>query len=237
MVNLPGQTGGGRNPNSVIPQLRENVEKSTAAPPGANEHIVKKGDCISSIAKNTGHFWEKIWEHPPNSTLKSQRDPNVLEEGDRVIIPDKTEKEESGGTEMEHTFRRKGEPSILRIVVEGHANESYVLEIDGKEEEGTTDDTGLLEHPIPGNAKKGKLTIGPNDEEFILFLGAIEPIDTVAGAQQRLNNLAYDCGAVDGKLGPKTKAALLLFQSDHDLEKNGELDADTKAALLDHHGS
>lgn len=236
MPNSPSDTGG-RNPQSVIPQLRENVEQATAAPAGANVHVAKKGDCISSIAKETGHFWKKIWNDPGNSTLKSQRDPNVLHDGDRVVIPEKTEKEESGATEMEHEFVRKGEPAFLRIRVEGHANESYVLDIDGVKEEGTTDDTGLLEHPIPGNAKNGKLVIGPDEEEFKLQLGGLAPIETVIGAQQRLNNLAYDCGNADDKLGPKTKAALVAFQSDHELKETAELDADTKLALKDNHGS
>lgn len=218
------------HPGSVLYQLPENVEKATTPPAGSDVYVATKDDCISSIAKTKGHYWQKIWDHPPNAHLKSTRDPNILKEGDRVVIPPKTEKQESGATEMEHTFRRKGEPAMVRIRVEGHANQEYTLVIDGDERRGTTDETGLLEQPIPGNARRGKLIIGPEQEEFQLELGAIEPIDTELGVRQRLGNLSYDCG-------PGFKSAIAAFQSDHGLKPTGEADAQTKTALVKEHGS
>jgi N-acetylmuramoyl-L-alanine amidase len=59
-------------------------------------HTVKQGDCISSIAHETGFFWETLWNHPDNAKLKQLRkNPNALLPGDVVSIPDQRVKQES----------------------------------------------------------------------------------------------------------------------------------------------
>jgi LysM repeat protein len=40
---------------------------------------VRKGDCLSSIAKKYGTTLKKLWDYPENIALKEKRkDPNVL---------------------------------------------------------------------------------------------------------------------------------------------------------------
>lgn len=52
----------------------------------------------------------------------------------------------------------------------------------------------------------------------------------VKNVQQALNKNGANV-AVDGKMGPKTKAALKSFQQGHGLKATGKLDKATKAAL------
>jgi N-acetylmuramoyl-L-alanine amidase len=79
-------------------------------------HIVQQGECVSSIAEDYGFFWQTIWNHPENSALKQARgEPNVLEPGDEVVIPDKTLKEQNCPSDQRHSFRRKGTPAKLRL--------------------------------------------------------------------------------------------------------------------------
>lgn len=144
----------------------ETAPKSAAGPVGLGDHIVRAGECVSSIAKQTGHFWETIWNDAANSELKSiRKQPNVLLEGDRITVPALRPKEESGQTEMRHRFRRRGEPSHLRIRVldqdKPMAGMPFKLIIDNSQTiEGMTDAEGVLDVPIPGNAKKGELCVG-----------------------------------------------------------------------------
>ncbi len=223
---------------------RHKKEEHGTGPVGEGEYEVGQGECISSIAKNTGHFWEKIWNHPANAALKEARkDPNVLLPGDRVTIPAKTQKYESGETEMRHRFVRRGEPSklLLRIVDEDgpRGDEPFTLEVDDRTFEGTTDTDGRLECHIPGNAKRGKLTVGEGACRLVfnLELGGIDPITEVAGVQMRLNNLGFACGPVDGKLGPRISSALKSFQGKHGMAMTGALDEATRAKVKEVHGT
>ena len=197
---------------------------------------VGTGETTSSLAKKNGFFWRTIWEHPENAELRAKRrDPNVLFETDDIFIPDKEIKKVSKATESEHVFRRKGEPSKIKLqmlrVGKPRAGEDYVLEIDGVKTDGKTDGDGKLEHYIPGDAKSGKLIFKGGKEVHPLRLGNLDPLDQISGVQQRLNNLGYNCGGEMGKSGDKTKAAIRKFQIENKLDESGEPDAATKAKL------
>lgn len=205
------------------------------------EYIVKQGDCLSSIANKYGLFWEKIWNHPKNAKIKEKRkDPNILYPGDVLFIPDKEEKEESAPTEQRHRFKVKGVPAMLRLQFKHgdkpRANEPYTLQIEGKIFSGTTDGEGKIKHPLPPNAKRGKLLLGEYQEEFLLEFGHLDPIEEVSGVQARLNNLGFDCGKIDGVLGPKTEAALIEFQKQYGLLDTGNIDEQTIAKLRQVYG-
>ena len=226
----------------VVPFTDDRMEG--AGPVGQGNHVVREGECVSSIAKNAGHFWETIWNHPANSELKNVReDPNVLLPDDRITIPELREKEAECVTEQRHRFRRRGEPVRLRLQFvrgeEPRADEDYLIVIDGEIHTGQTDSEGQVDLPIPGNARGGKILIGSGDDqdEFPLRLGRVPPVAEIEGVQTRLNNLSYDCGAVDGKLGPKTEAAVAGFQRNHDLPETGKPDQETRDKLKEVHGS
>lgn len=204
----------------------------------APQHKVRTGDCIDSIAFESGYLPDTIWQHPDNAALRSRRkDPNLLREGDVVNIPEKQKGTESGATEQRHRFKRKGVPAKIRLVLldddnEPRANEEFTLTIDGKSREGRTDGDGALEVPISPGARSGTLLLGPErDEVFELDIGHTDPIDDTSGVQQRLRNLGYDVGAIDEHVGPRTEAALRAFQRDNGLEESGTLDEATRQKL------
>lgn len=55
--------------------------------------------------------------------------------------------------------------------------------------------------------------------------------EMVKQAQEKLSAEGHDAGPSDGKLGPKTQAALKEFQESKGLEASGRLDQETIAAL------
>ncbi len=228
------------NPNPETPASAE--EFQGAGPVGQGDYVVKQGDCISSIAKDTGHFWETIWNDPANSELKTIRnDPNVLLPHDRVTLPAKNTKEEPGETEMRHRFVRRGEPSSLVLHMEQdgkpRANVPYTLTIDQQTFDGVTDAEGKIEVVIPNNARRGRLLVGavPEQDEYVLALGQVDPIDAWSGVQVRLNNLGYGCEETE-HLDEQTREALNAFRAMEGLERSDDIDAPTRAKLMERHG-
>ena len=225
-------------------QVAEQAEQQGTGPIGQGDYVVKEGDCVSSIAKNSGHFWETIWNEPANVELQEIRqDPNVLLPDDRVTVPAIRKKQEPGDTEMRHRFVRRGEPAKIHIRVleeeKPRGNQPYQLDVDGTAFTGTTAADGSVALPIPGNARKGKLVVGPPDDqvEYDLILGALPPLSEIVGVQDRLDNLGFNCGETDGKLGPRTKRALAKFQEENGLPITGEPDEATRAKLEECHGA
>lgn len=234
--------------NGEAAPLDATTETSTAAAPrcapaGSGERLIRQGDCITSVARESGHLWQTIWNDPANAELRAAgRDPNVLLPHDRVHVPPPRPKWEPGQTETRHRFRRRGEPAVLslRLLVrdEPLANQPYTLTIDGcPPSEGSTDPEGKLRCNIPGDARRGRLFVGEQRHEFVLELGHMDPVESLTGVQKRLLNLGYDCGRTDGEWDRRSDAALRRFQRAHALPETGTLDEATRRKLQEQHGS
>ncbi len=213
------------------------------APVGSGERSVRQGECLSSLATDTGHVWQTIWDDPANGELRAAgRHPNVLLPEDRVHVPAPREKWEPGQTETRHRFRRRGEPAVLslRLLVrdEPLANQPYTLNIDGCEPAaGYTDPDGKLQCRIPGDARRGRLIAGEERHEFVLDLGHMDPVDSLSGVQKRLLNLGYECRRTDGVWDRHCDATLRRFQRRRGLPETGRPDAATRVRLTEAHGS
>ncbi len=212
------------------------------------DHKVEPGDCISSIAHKYGMVPDTIWNDPANAELKSKRKtPNVLMAGDIVIIKDLEKKEVACSTGGRHRFnKKKGTSSVLKLVIEDEemkprANVKYVLTVGGSITTGATDGDGKINHPIPPNARSGHLAVGDaakgeDLQEYDLVFGELDPIDTMTGVQQRLRNLGFYHGAIDGKSGPHTKEAISNYQAAHDIKATGKPDDSTRRKMQEEHG-
>jgi len=237
-------TGGAAPPPTATGQPTEPVIAGPAARSGTYRTIMA-GECVSSIARDTGHFWRTIWDHPSNAKLVQHRgNPNVLMAKDSVFVPEKRPKEESGATDQHHKFRRKGEPSRFRLQVmlagKPRVDKPYQIWVDEKSPalEGVTDAEGMIDVPIPGNARSLRIAVGsPGYEMYYHFvLGALEPLDTIRGIQHRLFNLGWGYVQINGKLDEMTQEAIREFQMRNGLDATGEPDSATSSALRDAHG-
>ncbi len=208
---------------------------------------VGENESTSSLAKKKGFYWKTIWEHGENAALRQKRkDPNVLSADDDIFIPDLVKKTVSKGTESEHVFKRKGEPTKIKMQLlelgEPRKNAAYVFECAGKLVNGTTDGEGILEQFVPGDAKSAKLYFKDGTEIHNLRIGSLDPHDLATGIVQRLNNCGFKFSAKaikkgmsakeafeEGKVGNKGVRALKNFQAQNELEPNGKLDAATIA--------
>ena len=209
------------------------------------EHVVVRGDCISSIAEEYGFDWRVVWDHPGNAALKRLRkDPNILAPGDIVVVPEKTVRNHPAATDRRHQFVRKGTPAKLRLQLldvdhKVRANVRYVAEVAGALIDGVTDSEGRIEAWISPMAQSVSLKVQGQDEEEVyeLSLGHLDPITEINGVRQRLINLGFSCDDEGDQIGESTRAAVRAFQLKFDLPETGELDQATRDRLLEKHGA
>jgi N-acetylmuramoyl-L-alanine amidase len=205
------------------------------------KHVVLQGECISSIAFDSGLLPETLWNHPENFALKKKRvNPDALLPGDALFVPDITERYENCSTDQRHTFVARGFPARFRLLLvrddEPRANEAFTLHLDGRQIEGTTDGDGWLQMGIPPNARTVQLVIQSTGEEIHLALGNLDPIDEVSGIQGRLANLGFYEGAIDGQKSDDLAASVGAFQKKNGLPETGEADSATRDALRSAYG-
>lgn len=211
-------------------------------------HTVEQGECLSSIAKTQGFSdWRTIYNHARNADFRKLRpNPNVIFPGDQLFIPDKEVKEEDRATGALAPFKLNAQKTLLRIRLKNELNEPFAgknfrLEILGDVFESTTPADGLIEREIPADVTHGQLTIWLDNDTtrpgfiWTLKIGHLDPVEQKTGVQARLKNLGYDCGSVDGVVGPRTKAALKGFQSRNKLTESGEVDDATRDRLRQLH--
>jgi hypothetical protein len=202
-----------------------------------------QGDCLSSIALTRGFDPQTVWEHGDNADLRERRvDPNALLPGDALFVPELEEKQEPVATDTHKTFQLSVGPIRLRVRLTRHGEprggEAYVLELDdGVTLDGETDDDGWIDHPISITARSARLSLGEGEEVHELQIGHLDPHDEPTGVQARLRGLGFYFGALDGDIGPKTRAALRRFQTAQSLGATGEADDATADALRDAFGS
>jgi hypothetical protein len=208
-------------------------------PAGSGDRVVSAGETLVSIAEETGHFWQTIWNDPANAALKEARaDPNVLVPGDRLTIPPLRLGVQACATARVHRFRRKGIP--VKVTFDVRADDGtvfkgkpYTLRVGTTVYEGATDDAGRVEHFVAASARTGVLHVELGEEgypdfaEWTLDIGGLLPIESVAGMQNRLTALGYDAGDPDGVLDDTVRAAIEAFQADEGLEVTGSAGAET----------
>lgn len=208
------------------------------------DYVVRQGECVSSIAFENGLFWETIWDHPKNASLRSLRKtPFVLQAGDVVFVPDKRRKDVAVPMNARHSFKVKGVPEKLNLQFKAGAvargGIPYRLTIDGVSKQGKLDGEGKLSEFLPPNAKTGTLILEDpaGAEEYELQLRHLNPVESVEGLQARLKNLGLYEGDIDGDLGPETVAAMNALQRRFGLPVTETPDAATRDAIVKAHQS
>jgi hypothetical protein len=209
------------------------------------QHTIQPGDSTTKLAFENGLFPDTVWDRSENSDLRNLRkDPNVLHPGDVLFIPDKELKEESCATEQHHKFKRKGVPEKLRVQffdIHGKklANKPYLLIVDGASSRGDLDGEGVLDVPIPPNAREAEVEVGTNGSlaKVVMHLGGLDPITEASGVQMRLRNLGYYKGPADGGASEELDKAVRRFRLDAGLEDKTDVDDQVRDKLKELHGA
>lgn len=205
---------------------------------------VAQGESAESVAYRHGHVVETLWDHPENGELRESRgSPHTLLPGDRLFVPAPRPKEVSCATTTRHTFRRRGVPSgitvLLAVAGRPLADLPYRLRVDGAVQEGRTGADGEVTVKVMPDAREAVLVVDPDGLAlaFDLLPRHMDPVTETTGLQGRLRNLGYHPGEPDGAFTLATLHAVQRFQLDHGLETTGVPDDATRDALLRAHGS
>lgn len=211
-----------------------------------SKHTVKEGEHISTLADLYKFFdFHTIWDDGGNADLKAKRkNPNVLNPGDIVTIPEKILKELSRPTTRIHWFGIHLQQLMLRIEIKTYfddpvAKTRCALEVDGNPQVLTTDDNGKIEREIDRKAHTGRLVVRGSDIE--VRIGDLDDVDLQSGQIARLNNLGYRAGVIEGPDPDLFQSALEEFQADNNIRDGsgrvtGVVDQRTKDALQKKHG-
>jgi N-acetylmuramoyl-L-alanine amidase len=211
-------------------------------------YTVVSGDCLSSLAKKAGlSSWKTIYDAPENAEFRKRRpNPDLLYPGDVLFIPEISKRTEGSESGKRHRFKSNTKPAWLRLRIQDEdgkeiQNRKYSLTVGKTKYDGQTDPKGIIEKKVAADAQEGLLTIYAEDSttpwaRWNLKLGDLDPIEEIRGIQQRLNHLGYFCGPSDGIVGPRTKAAIQLYQKENNQEQTGEIDDALSGALKDDYG-
>jgi N-acetylmuramoyl-L-alanine amidase len=207
----------------------------------AKQHTATGGDSVESVAYANGHFWETVWNDPANGPLRQRRDdPNILEEGDVLTVPDLRIKEVSKPTDQKYRFRRKGVPSKIEVRLTIHDGEPrpgvpYTVTMGKRKLSGSSDGEGWIRFGVMPDIKRGTITLATG-ETYEFEVGSVRPAAILKGVQGRLRNLAYFHGAIDGEMSDDLAEAIERYQRDRKLQVTGKAD-DVASVLEEEHGS
>ncbi|APR76826.1 Hypothetical protein A7982_02173 [Minicystis rosea] len=212
-----------------------------ADPTFPRRHVCEPGECVTKLAARFGFLPDTLWGTPENRALREAReDGNILDPGDVVVVPARRLRWIEVTTGQRYLLKRKGIPARFRVrfLIGDHPRIGvpYLLEIETDDSalvphrRGSTDEGGFVEACVPPSARAAKITLGKREIHHFR-IGEVRPIDTVAGVQERLENLGYRCDDEVGVLGASTRDALRSFQRDHGLTASGDCDKPTRATL------
>lgn len=199
-------------------------------------------DCISSIAKK--HRFGRVaplLEANENEALWKERNPNVLEKGDRVYVPEWLERVEAASTGRHHPYKRSTWHTKLRVKIEEAKPGDPCTVTIGEQKRtkplGSRDGVAFLDVFIPADATLAEVEIPGRELHFHFRLGRLDPVETTRGQQQRLQNLGYPIRELNGERDPHTIRSIALFQRRHGLVVDGLAGPLTQGELLKVHGS
>ena len=214
------------------------VEWPETREPTSHETI--EGEHVTRVAAAHGfRSIAPLWDHKENATLRAARHtPHVLAPGDRVYVPTVKHREVERPTEQRHRFRATLAPLHLRVA-RLHYDGTPITEApsavtrDGAVATFTTQQ-GVVNIPIDATNTRCVLTTGTN--AIVAMIGFLQPVSTVPGFRERLNNLGYRAGKAITARDLDLRSAVEEFQCDHGLAVDGTCGDATQRQLVHVHG-
>jgi hypothetical protein len=195
-------------------------------------YVIKQGDYLAALAHKFDFDADDVWNHDKNSDLREAcPDPNILNPTEILYIPDQVNKKPktfslNTGTTNSFVSDTPKVTIAIRFDDEDLKNKDYtVVELPELTDLKTGDD-GTASFSIPVTLPSFTIEFTESGAAFQIFVAHLDPITTLSGVAQRLQNLGY--------LGPQpdgsdldvdaVRAALRMFKADQDDDSSDDGD-------------
>jgi hypothetical protein len=164
-------------------------------------YVIRQGDFLAKIAHQFDFDPDAVWNDSSNDDLRALRpNPNILLPGDLLYIPDQVDKQpvvHNLTTGATNTFISPSPPTIaVSHVLVGadpstYASKAYTIkeldQLTGLE----TDGDGRVKFEAPVTLHAATVVFTDTGESWVFTLGGLNPINSLSGRFQRLQNLGY----------------------------------------------
>jgi hypothetical protein len=164
-------------------------------------YVVRQGDFVDLLAHKYGFDADDVWNDAANDELRKNRgNPNVLYATDVLYIPappDPTTFSLQTGTTNTFESNVPTVPVQIRFDYPDLASQSFTIDelpdLTGQ----STDGDGIAKFDVPFDIGDFTVTFASSGTSFAFLLGNLDPVDTLSGIFQRLQNLGYIPREVD----------------------------------------
>jgi hypothetical protein len=181
-------------------------------------YVVCAGDHLASIAYKFGFDADTVWNDPSNAALRELRpDPNILFAGDVLQIPnqDKPPAQTSLQPGSSNSFVAPAATMTITLTFSDPAlaSQAYTIQ-ELPNVTGATDGNGLMSFTAPVTLSVATITFTTPGTSYPCRIGNLDPIGTLSGIFQRLQNLGFIAAdtVFDGDNLDVIRMGLCLFQ-------------------------
>jgi hypothetical protein len=233
-------------------------------------YVIRQGDHLAFLAHKFGFNADAVWNHPSNADLKNLRQaPNILWPTDILHIPDDlvTEPEtHSLVMGQTNTFVSSAVPTVtvtIQFTDPSLASQAFTVPELSDLSPNPTGADGTATFDVPVTQRSFTIVFTASGVAFAFNVGYLDPVKTLSGVFQRLQNLGYIDRGTGGTQNidiDKVREALRAFKGSQPsassssppasasgdsraipynagLDDNGALDDDTCKRLVSAHGS
>ncbi len=163
-------------------------------------YVIKQGDYLAALAATFGFDPDAVWNDPANADLqKLRKDPNILWPTDILYIPDQIDREPATQSLTPGTTNNfTSDPPTITLTVKfvgpdgsPYASKAYTVQELANLTGLQTDASGVATFQAPVTLKRATLSFTDAGQSCSIAIGGLDPVNTLSGIFQRLQNLGY----------------------------------------------
>jgi hypothetical protein len=163
-------------------------------------YVIRDGDYLAQLASKFGFDADTVWNDPSNADLQKLRpNPNILFAGDVLQIPDPPSQAPAGTSltpGSSNSFVSDAPTVSLSVTLaaqdaSAYASRAYTIQELDQLTGLQTDGSGVLTFQAPVTLGVATVVFTDTGESWALSIGQLDPINTLSGIFQRLQNLGF----------------------------------------------